>query len=174
LTLHWVQAQQATCTYQGVYGGQPAAVKVMGQASLWKPAGSYKWEHTVYQQLSELQGSCVPRVLGHGLIDFYDEYFLALELLPGTPLARLPRPLGEEVCSGARAALSRLHACGVLHGDVRLNNFMAVPTSSVGNGSRWRVVVLDFDRAYLNASAADMRKEMSELKRQLRSARSQA
>ena len=39
--------------YQGVYGGQPAAVKVMGQASLWKPAGSYKWEHTVYQQLTD-------------------------------------------------------------------------------------------------------------------------
>jgi tRNA A-37 threonylcarbamoyl transferase component Bud32 len=163
--------------YQGVYGGQPAAVKVMRQASLWQPAGSYKWGYTIYQQLSELQGSCVPRVLGHGLIDFYDEYFMyfmALELLPGTPLARLPRPLGEEVCSGARAALSQLHAHGVLHGDVQLDNFMAVSTSSAGNGSSWRVVVLDFDRAYLNASAADMRKEMAELKRQLWSARSQA
>jgi serine/threonine protein kinase len=160
--------------YQGVYGGQAAAVKVMGQASSWRPAGSYKWEYTVYQQLGELQGSCVPRVLGHGLIDFYDEYFIALELLQGTPLARLPRPLDEEVCSGARAALSRLHARGVLHGDVRLENFVAVPSSSAGSGSRWRVVVLDFDSACLNASAADMREEVVELKRQLRSARAQA
>lgn len=151
---------------EGAYGGQRAAIKVMGQCSRWEPAGSYQYEHRVYQQLEKLQGSCVPRVLGHGLIAYYDEYFLALELLQGMPLARLPQPLEPAVWEGAVAALRQVHTLGVLHGDVRLENFVAVPVGAEGE-VRWRVVVLDFDRAYLSASSDALRKERAELRRRL-------
>jgi predicted Ser/Thr protein kinase len=156
----------AGAVFEGVYDDQRVAVKVMGQCSLWEPYGSYQYEHRVYQQLQVLQGSCVPRVLGHGLIAFYNEYFLALELLHGTPLARLPQPLEPAVWDGAVAALRQVHALGVLHGDVRLENFVAVPVGAEGE-VRWRVVVLDFDRAYLSASSDALRKERAELRRRL-------
>ena len=154
----------AGTVFEGAFGGQAAAVKVMGQCSLWEPSGSYRWEERVYQRLLQLQGGCVPRVLGCGLIASYDEYFLALELLRGTQLARLPQPLDPGACEGALAALAQVHALGVLHGDVRLNHFIAVPA---GSGCL-RVVLLDFDRAHLGASSADMGKERAELRRLLR------
>jgi predicted Ser/Thr protein kinase len=152
--------------FAGAYGGQPAAIKVMGRVSRWEPAGSYRYEHRVYQQLEKLQGSCVPRVLGHGLIACYDQYFLALELLPGKSLARLPQPLEPAVQDGAVAALQQVHALGVMHGDVRLENFVAVPLGTQGE-HRWRVVVLDFDRAYLGAGVEALREERAQLRRLL-------
>ena len=71
--------------------------------------------------------------------------------------------LMRRVVDGALVALRQVHVLGVLHGDVRLDNFVAVP---VGEG-RWRVVVLDFDRAYLGAGVEALREERAQLRRLL-------
>lgn len=53
-------------------------------------------------------------------------HLIATEEVSGTPLSELPQPLPAEVADAAVAALKQVHreAPGLLHGDIRLSNFL--------------------------------------------------
>ncbi|PNW88095.1 hypothetical protein CHLRE_01g013900v5 [Chlamydomonas reinhardtii] len=163
---------------QGVLGGLPAAVKLV---DLWQQLeGRELLQHEVgiYGELQPLQGSYVPQLLGYGYCDGW-QYFLATSL-EGPSLNREDGwTLGEAVTrAGAFAALDAVHACGVLHGDIALRNFVLAASHSqpagmeggaaaggggggggVEGGRAWQqepcVMLLDFGHAKLVATAAE-------------------
>jgi len=100
-------------------------------------------EVEVYQQLQELQGTSIPKLLAHGPGLNGIGYFLVLQFLPGTAL--FPSTHGEQppIRDAAAAALGAVHACGVLHGDVRADNFIVQP-----GGQVW---VIDFTHAMVGS-----------------------
>ena len=72
----------------------------------------------------------MPRLLSHGLLWITNSPFLALSL-EGRSLADVtvgggqgPAALPGPLADAARVALQKVHAAGVLHGDVRLDNFL--------------------------------------------------
>ena len=76
------------------------------------------------QVLRELQGSALPTLLGVGMLSL-GHAFIATGLVHGTPLSQL-LSLAADVRGAAEHALSRIHACGVVHGDIRLANMLLV------------------------------------------------
>ncbi len=82
------------------------------------------------------QGQAVPRLLMAGDTGMNGVHLIATEEVSGMPLSELPQPLPAEVATAAVAALQQVHteAPGLLHGDIRLSNFLlrtpAQPTAA--------------------------------------------
>ena len=94
--------------------------------------------------------------------------FLAMELvLPGTSLTEMSLEPG--LCTAAKEALARVHALGVVHGDVRLENMLvSQPKTPPRSGSAPScVVLLDFGHARCGASTEDIAAEMAYLQQLL-------
>ena len=87
--------------------------------------------------------------------------FLALSL-EGATLDDQPAPLPPPLVEAAAAALHRVHAAGVAHGDIRLPNFVVAAASSADDPEP-RVMVLDFAMAYGCTDAAVHAGELREL-----------
>jgi len=100
-------------------------------------------EVEVYQQLQELQGASIPKLLAYGPGVNGVGYFLALQFLPGTPLSCKTHGQQPHIRDAAAAALRGVHACGILHGDVRKENYI------VQSGGR--VWVIDFTHATIGS-----------------------
>lgn len=95
-----------------------------------------------------LQGTVVPRLLVFGVLAWTDALFLAvsdegkdLEELQELQGHKVDASLKEQLVKQALKAIKALHDVGVLHGDVRLANFV---TSDDGS-----VRVVDFGRSQL-------------------------
>ena len=111
--------------WQGLVCGQSAAVKVSHPDS----PDSIAELHTdaqFYPEHTELQGSCIPCLLGQGWIQFDDEetpaYWLATSL-EGPALSRLEH-LTDAIVEAAKQALVEYHASGAEHNDVRWDNIV--------------------------------------------------
>ena len=136
----------------------------------------------LFQALRKLQGSCVPKLLGLGILPSDDDAFLAVSLvLPGTPLAELTLPLEPSLCAAAEQALASVHALGVLHGDVRLANMLVSRPAGAAHPLRLgtddqqqesppaaaTVILVDFGHSCCGAAAEDLAGEMRYLRRLL-------
>lgn len=154
--------------HAGRWQGQPAAIKLL-RVPGWEPAAGFAWEARVYRCLRQLQGTCVPRLLGQGYTDGGREYFMALSLVCGTPLDRLPAPLHGDVKRAAMATLGLVHSAGVLHGDICLRHLWllqrpnrphgqpgpgAGEAAAGGSSSTPTVMLLDFGNSRISRAAA--------------------
>jgi hypothetical protein len=151
----------------GRWQGQPAAIKLLRVLG-WEPAAGFTWEARVYRCLRELQGKCVPRLLGQGYTDDGREYFMALSMVCGTPLDQLPAPLHGDVKWAAMATLQLVHSVGVLHGDIGLHHFWLLRGSkqqhrqpgqaagevAAGGSGAPTVLLLDFGNSRISRAAA--------------------
>ncbi|KAG2493224.1 hypothetical protein HYH03_008640 [Edaphochlamys debaryana] len=143
----FVAAGRCGVVRRGVVAGAPAAVKVV---DLFNEPGALKEvqrEVRYYRRLAPLQGTAIPRLLGHGFTDGGAQYYMATSL-EGASLDSprwaaaggwpLPRP---QVAAQALAALRAVQGAGVLHGDVAPRNFVF---SAEQDGAPPRVLLLDF------------------------------
>ena len=122
------------------------------------------------QALHKLQGSCIPKMLGLGTM-WSGDAFLAMSLVqPGTKLTDVR--LGPSLCTSAKDALARVHAHGLVHGDVRLENMLVCQHKVVPHGGLVPspVVIVDFGHARCGASPRDLAAEMEGLLRLLHEA----
>ena len=82
------------------------------------------------QELRPLQGDVVPFLAGVGQLPS-GHMFVATSLIRGVSLADLPGAgIKSSVRTAARAAVARLHAMGVVHGDLTLENMLWVRNRS--------------------------------------------
>ena len=97
--------------------------------------------------------------------------FLAMSLvLPGKKLSEVR--LGPSLCTSAQEALAHVHAHGVVHGDVRLENMLVCRPKAVPHVGLVPspVVIVDFGHARCGAPPEDMAAEMAGLLRLLKEA----
>ena len=85
------------------------------------------------QVLLPLQGSVLPNLFGAGRLAFGTP-FVATSVVRGARLSDL-QAFTPAVCDAARLSLSRIHALGVAHGDIGLDNLMLVVGDSNATGS---------------------------------------
>ena len=119
---------------QGNFGGEEAIVK-MYEPRFPEAKQHFDREHLVYMHLQGKQGTLLPRLLKCSIFAHTGAMFLALsnegEHIGGGDIAPAVR---SAMCACVRA----LHAEGVLHGDIRRENFVL-------RGEK--VTVIDFGRA---------------------------
>ena len=132
LVLGWGESGGAV--FGGTFGGASAVFK------FFEKRGSFRRffrEVDAYNCLRKLQGECIPRVLFAG---FLRHGSLALVLsMEGRALSR---SADQDARAAARRSLQRIHSYGVIHGDIRLPNFLLA--------SEGRVLVADFGRSSLH------------------------
>lgn len=140
--------------------------------------------------LKPLQGSVIPRLFGAGRLAFGTP-FLATSFVHGTSLSML-QDIPQAVRNAACSSLSSIHALGVAHGDVGLNNLLLVMTDdsmerglpAIRTTGRCRggdgepcppsavkhvsVVVLDLGKAYVCHDREELTREMESFERLLR------
>ena len=98
-------------------------------------AEAFARELAAYSRLVDLQGKALPRLLLHGVFEYTGAFFLALSdegddleaVVASDPAGAAPDPAGlsESQRSGMLTALRLMHSKGVLHGDIRLANFLS-------------------------------------------------
>jgi tRNA A-37 threonylcarbamoyl transferase component Bud32 len=136
--------------YSGWLSGVPVAAKIALSAS---NSEALLHEHHIYQQLEGLQGVSIPKLL---LMKHDGAQAALVTALCGEPL----ESRGQKRRHGraAMAALAAVHACGILHGDVRTENFVST--------SDGHVSVLDFHMSR-PGSAEEMQEEKMQLEIEL-------
>lgn len=120
----------------------PAALKIA------RPGGKLSFAHEA-RILARLGGGDSPRLLEAG--EIHGRRFLAMEWRPGAPIAgaaQQARATGDRrrlhaLVSSLLAAYGRLHAQGVVHGDIHPGNILAADDG--------RITLLDFGRARVDA-----------------------
>lgn len=116
-----------------------AAIKAVDVSQNLQLVPALVWEAQVLQLLAHVP--CVPKKLALGSMTGGLCYFLASTLLSGQrPSAGL---MQAGLMDFAHDSLSAIHAAGVLHNDIRLENMLVVSASP---GSS-RVMFLDFGHA---------------------------
>ena len=117
-----------------------AAIKAVDVSQNLQLVPALVWEAQVLQLLAHVP--CVPKKLALGSMTGGLCYFLASTLLSGQrPSAKL---MQAGLMDSAHDALSAIHAAGVLHNDIRLDNMLVVPHTP---GSSCSIMFLDFGRA---------------------------
>ena len=69
----------------------------------------------------------------------------------------------EDLLPAALAILANIHAKGVIHGDLREENFL-INEADVGKGGAKTVVLFDFSHCSFNVGEEDQGKEVDEMK----------
>lgn len=139
-----VQALEDSEVYRALAADEtPAALKIA------RPGGKLSFAHEA-RILERLRGGDSPRLLEVG--EAHDRRFLAMEWRPGAPIATVAqqarasgdRSRSHALVAALLAAYGRLHARGVLHGDIHPGNILVADDG--------RVTLLDFGRARVGAA----------------------
>ncbi|KAJ3162514.1 hypothetical protein HDU88_006673 [Geranomyces variabilis] len=153
---HGLHGTVAACTYQGI----PRAIKTVERKYRFN-TNAINLEARVYDHLAALQGIHVPRVIAK--ISLLSYTLLGIIMDRGAEVAW--DDLAE--CRAAKASLKSIHKYGVLHGDVRAENFIALPAgdaSSTALAPPRRVVCVDFGRSTFRPSREETTAELKALK----------
>ncbi|KAJ3271053.1 hypothetical protein HK104_004753 [Borealophlyctis nickersoniae] len=154
--LHFIRGRDRSrvgVVVEGTIRGRDAIFKCVDKTKHADYAAELERETKIYQHLEPLQGGRIPNLFGFvtlwGILDI-----LVLEPAGIRIEEEVCMALGGEDCikQKMKEALREVHSCGVLHGDVRLQNFLWD-----GKGA---VRVIDFGQATLNASAEQYAAEM--------------
>ncbi|BDA40883.1 probable rasGEF domain-containing serine/threonine-protein kinase X at C-terminar half [Coccomyxa sp. Obi] len=131
----WIAQGRTGSVFEGCIGGRPVAIKVCDYGHRSAALKEVQREVEILDHLREEQGRAVPRKVTQGYIAGSTCYFVALELL-GESLEEAPPAEHAALEQAALAALESVHARGVLHKDVRPQNFL--------RAAHGRVVLTDF------------------------------
>ncbi|KAJ2122717.1 hypothetical protein IW147_003127 [Coemansia sp. RSA 720] len=137
--------------YSGIVNRRTVAVKVSKANADAVILNELHNEVNVYQHLANLQGDVIPRLYGHGLLEVDGTLRAALILEEINDWAGKTYPhedraeqLSLSVRQSAMNALDKIHACGVIHGDFRMNNVLFERTDSSDLPLKVRFVDLAF------------------------------
>ena len=124
-------------------------------------------EARVYDRLRELQGAEIPRLLFEGPMLQWYFHGLATSYAGRCVQEVDPKELTSDFASEALAALDKVHALGVVHGDVALRNLLV--------GEDGHPVIIDFGMALVVGEDVDeeeahwrMKEERDKLEQELR------
>ena len=131
----WIAQGRTGSVFEGCIGGSPVAVKVCDYGHRSAALKEVQRECNMLDHLRDEQGQAVPRKITQGYIAGSTCYFVAMELL-GESLEEAPSSEHAALEQAALAALEKVHARGVLHMDVRPQNFL--------RAAQGRVVLTDF------------------------------
>ncbi|KAL3162034.1 hypothetical protein ABBQ38_009105 [Trebouxia sp. C0009 RCD-2024] len=133
--------------WRGLVGGQCAAVKV-SHPGCTDSVQEMQSEALFYAENVEMQGQCIPRLLGQGWIHLNTDealsYWLATSL-EGPALSSL-QPLTEPQMLAAKQALHQMHANGAEHNDVRWDNIV-LQSNAAYAAAEARCLLIDHGRA---------------------------
>ncbi|KAJ3022653.1 hypothetical protein HKX48_005583 [Thoreauomyces humboldtii] len=134
-------------------GGPPSLFKCVDASQHHDLASQMKNEVSIYRTLEPLHGSAVPTF--HGCCCVWNMLHVLRMDHAGEPLKNVCDSVGDRgtIISLALAALAKVHALGVLHGDVRVENFLYDPASN-------SVRVIDFGLSKTGASAEELAGEL--------------
>ncbi|KAJ2496426.1 hypothetical protein GGH96_005843 [Coemansia sp. RSA 1972] len=116
--------------YSAIINGRTVAVKVSNADASATILNELCNEVNVYKHLAELQGDVIPRLYGHGILEVDGTLRAALILekicdcVSSNSEDNLAEQLSLSVRQSAMNALDKIHACGVIHGDPRMNNVL--------------------------------------------------
>ncbi|KAG0613049.1 hypothetical protein M758_6G072700 [Ceratodon purpureus] len=142
---------------RGTYDGQQIVVKLAPTGS--DRAEALLTEVAAYHKLKEYWGKFVPKLVSYGttaggmVVYIATEYINGFEIGIGT--------LSQGVVKEIFDALTVVHQCGVLHGDIRASNIMVMEGWEVG------VRLIDFGFARPIISSEDCMREQAQLERLL-------
>ncbi|EIE22090.1 hypothetical protein COCSUDRAFT_83481 [Coccomyxa subellipsoidea C-169] len=122
----------------GVFEGCDAAFKMLLIDSHEESYGALERlinERDVYsKELAQLQGSLVPQLLGHGLVEGHFgqvAHTIVLTRIKGTVLNDMD--VTPELEAAALRVLEQVHKAGVLHNDPRALNFICTTSGPAGD-----------------------------------------
>eukprot|EP00878_Enallax_costatus_P018660 GHUV01019654.1.p1 GENE.GHUV01019654.1~~GHUV01019654.1.p1 ORF type:complete len:336 (+),score=92.41 GHUV01019654.1:396-1403(+) len=105
--------------------GLEAAIKALDLSKKGHMLARLQHEVHIYGVLEPLQGDCIPKLLGHGLWHHDNAYFVATSVVHGGhPDSSSSISCPPQAIKAAEETLTRIHSCGVLHGDIRANNML--------------------------------------------------
>jgi len=142
---------------RGTYDGQRIVVKLAPTGS--DRAEALLTEVAAYHKLKEYWGKYVPKLVSYGttaggmVVYIATEYINGFELGIGT--------LSQDVVKEIFDALTVVHRCGILHGDIRAPNILVMEGWEVG------VRLIDFGFARPIISSEDCMREQVQLERLL-------
>ena len=146
----WIGQGRTGSVFEGCIGGSPVAVKVCDYGHRSSVLEEVQRECQMLDHLRDEQGQAVPRKVTQGFIAGSTCYFVATELL-GESLQEAPSSEHAALEQAALAALDKVHARGVLHRDVRPQNFL--------RAAHGRVVLTDFGFSELSDSDSARQQE---------------
>lgn len=154
---------------EGLWQGQRVAIKMSSLAGGYGDVPILQREVAVYGVLASLQGDVIPVLVSWGWTWEGAAFFLATSLIEGASLNAVSGSAASltKLQLGAEARLRRIHALGVAHGDISMEN-LVVERSPKGE---FRVVFLDLGMAHAPASAAEKSADTRALKEVFRSVR---
>ena len=138
--------------YKFSFGGKEMALKLCSDEELFDEVEN---EVKIHKFLNKMNCSRVPKF--QKAYREHDNFFVISEFINGQHLSfddNLPRWRNHQYIE----ALESLHKLGVLHGDIREENFLATKDN---------VYVIDFGFSKLNASQQELDAEMNDLRSQL-------
>jgi len=131
------------------------ALKILKHAHISDATSIARFEREAEVQ-ARLRHRNIAALLGTGLTDYYNEPYLAVELLRGKSLrsvikgeGRVPARRAASYAWQALQGLEAVHAAGILHRDLKPANIMLEPSP----GPVERVVLIDFGFATFDGSA---------------------
>ena len=144
------------------------AVKLCGEVGALKMVELYKNEYLLKEILNEIkiylgplmdiQGIYTPKLLKFGIL--YEVFVFALTSLSGKSFAELD-DITEREKQLAIEGLQAIHARGVMHGDVRIENIMVDRSKSIRKS---RVRWIDFAWSKTGRDSKDFNRELIELR----------
>ncbi|KIY98612.1 hypothetical protein MNEG_9350 [Monoraphidium neglectum] len=150
---HAKSALEFTNERLGFYG-QPAAIKAIDVSKQGHLLPKMQAEVAIYDRLRSLQGVSIPILYGSGFWNYANTYFVATSVISGQHPSR--STFGG--IQAAEQALRGIHACGVLHGDIRAENVFVAE-----EGGRWKVWLIDFDYSTESRDPGAQAAELAEL-----------
>ncbi|RIA94011.1 hypothetical protein C1645_761095 [Glomus cerebriforme] len=144
------------------------AVKICGEVGALKMVELYKNEYLLKEILNEIkiylgplmdiQDIYTPKLLKFGIL--HEAFVFALTSLSGKSFAELD-DITEREKQFAIEGLQAIHARGVMHGDVRMENIMVDRSESI---CKSRVRWIDFAWSKMGRDSKDFNRELIELR----------
>jgi predicted Ser/Thr protein kinase len=149
--LNTVLGEGRSKVYLDHYESQPIALKTADIAKHPEMLPELQNEVSVYEELSELQGKAIPRLVCHGYVEAV-LYCVGLSVC-GT----VPKKLTEQQKQRLLDILESIHQIGILHNDIREENILV---DESGNP-----FIIDFGFATRSSLVADQLEERDLLQR---------
>ncbi|KAG0591105.1 hypothetical protein M758_1G146600 [Ceratodon purpureus] len=142
---------------RGTYDGQRIVVKLAPTGS--DRAEALLTEVAAYHKLKEYWGKFVPKLVSYGTTAGGRVVYIATEYINGFEIGI--GTLSQDVVKEIFDALTVVHQCGILHGDIRASNIIVMEGWEVG------VRLIDFGFARPIISSEDCMREQAQLERLL-------
>ncbi|KAJ2306299.1 hypothetical protein IWW55_001517, partial [Coemansia sp. RSA 2706] len=152
---------RTSTVYSAKLNGVPAALKCVAPNADKEAFGDLATELVVYQDLRDLQGTLIPRVLGHGIIVMRGHILAAIAMQLVVDELRLVGDIRElaihsmplQCRQAALATVKAINSRGICHGDARADNVLFTRTD---DGQGLKPILIDFAYGFSDANEGEI------------------